>query len=158
MSEFITRDVAIIGAGPVGLFAVFELGMLKLSSVLVDSLAEVGGQCAALYPEKPIYDIPGHPAIEGGALVERPGGAGSPVRAGAAAWPARRLARRDEGRFHPDDGCGCDGAGKGGDRLGGAREHSGRIGHRWTVWRHSKRRVPFSITSAARRISGTGAW
>ena len=65
----IAADVAIIGAGPVGLFAVFELGMLKLSSVLIDALGEVGGQCAALYPEKPIYDIPAHPAIEAGELV-----------------------------------------------------------------------------------------
>ncbi|HVY16121.1 MAG TPA: NAD(P)/FAD-dependent oxidoreductase [Rhodopila sp.] len=62
-------DVAIVGAGPIGLFAVFELGMLKLRSVLIDALAEVGGQCTALYPEKPIYDIPAHPAIEAGALI-----------------------------------------------------------------------------------------
>jgi thioredoxin reductase (NADPH) len=62
-------DVAIIGAGPVGLFAAFECGMLKLSSVLVDALDEVGGQCAALYPEKPIFDIPAHPAIEAGSLI-----------------------------------------------------------------------------------------
>ena len=69
MADTIETDVAIIGAGPVGLFAVFELGMLKLSSVLIDALTEVGGQCAALYPEKPIYDIPAHPAIDGGDLV-----------------------------------------------------------------------------------------
>jgi thioredoxin reductase (NADPH) len=69
MTQNIETDVAIVGAGPVGLFAVFELGMLKLSSVLIDALAEVGGQCAALYPEKPIYDIPAHPVIEAGALV-----------------------------------------------------------------------------------------
>jgi thioredoxin reductase (NADPH) len=69
MANKIETDVAIIGAGPVGLFAVFELGMLKLSSVLIDALAEVGGQCAALYPEKPIYDIPAHPAIDAGDLV-----------------------------------------------------------------------------------------
>jgi thioredoxin reductase (NADPH) len=69
MTQHIETDVAIVGAGPVGLFAVFELGMLKLSSVLIDALAEVGGQCAALYPEKPIYDIPAHPAIEAGALI-----------------------------------------------------------------------------------------
>ena len=69
MTQHIETDVAIVGAGPVGLFAVFELGMLKLSSVLIDALPEVGGQCTALYPEKPIYDIPGHPAIEAGALV-----------------------------------------------------------------------------------------
>src|SRR5882757_8870256 len=71
MTQQIETDVAIVGAGPVGLFAVFELGMLKLSSVLIDTLAEVGGQCTALYPEKPIYDIPAHPAIEAGALVTR---------------------------------------------------------------------------------------
>src|SRR6266567_8165068 len=67
----LTTDVAIIGAGPVGLFAVFELGMLKLSSVLIDALTDIGGQCAALYPEKPIYDIPGHAAIEAGDLIAR---------------------------------------------------------------------------------------
>jgi thioredoxin reductase (NADPH) len=62
-------DVAIIGAGPAGLFAAFECGMLKLNTVLIDALDEVGGQCVALYPEKPIFDIPAHPAIEAGALV-----------------------------------------------------------------------------------------
>ena len=70
MPEPIRADVAIIGAGPAGLFAVFELGMLKLSAVLIDALAETGGQCAALYPEKPIYDIPGHPRIDAGTLVD----------------------------------------------------------------------------------------
>ena len=70
MSE-IETDIAIIGAGPVGLFAVFECGMLKMRSVLIDALGETGGQCSALYPEKPIYDIPAHPAIEAGALIER---------------------------------------------------------------------------------------
>src|SRR6201997_2197518 len=69
MTADLSTDVAIIGAGPVGMFAVFELGMLKLSSVLIDALTEVGGQCAALYPEKPIYDIPAHPAIDAGELV-----------------------------------------------------------------------------------------
>jgi thioredoxin reductase (NADPH) len=62
-------DVAIIGAGPVGLFAAFECGMLKLSALLIDALDAVGGQCTALYPEKPIYDIPAHPAIEAGDLI-----------------------------------------------------------------------------------------
>src|ERR1700749_5045970 len=71
MTQDIETDVAIVGAGPVGLFAVFELGMLKLSSVLIDALAEGGGRCTALYPEKPIYDIPAHPAIEAGALITR---------------------------------------------------------------------------------------
>ena len=71
MTQTIDTDVAIIGAGPVGLFAAFECGMLKLSSVLIDALGEVGGQCTALYPEKPIYDIPAHPAIAAGSLIER---------------------------------------------------------------------------------------
>jgi thioredoxin reductase (NADPH) len=65
----IETDVAIIGAGPAGLFAVFECGMLKLSAVLIDALGEVGGQCAALYPEKPIYDIPALPAVAASDLV-----------------------------------------------------------------------------------------
>ena len=64
-------DVAIIGAGPVGLFAVFECGMLQISCQVIDALDVVGGQCAALYPEKPIYDIPGHPEIAAEALVEQ---------------------------------------------------------------------------------------
>ncbi|MSP01159.1 MAG: NAD(P)/FAD-dependent oxidoreductase [Acetobacteraceae bacterium] len=71
MTEPLTTDVAIVGAGPVGLFAVFELGMLKLSSVLIDALTDIGGQCSALYPEKPIFDIPAHPAIGAGELIAR---------------------------------------------------------------------------------------
>src|SRR5579863_9524583 len=64
-------DVAIIGAGPVGLFAVFECGMLKMHAHVFDALDLPGGQCMALYPEKPIYDIPGYPEIEAAQLVER---------------------------------------------------------------------------------------
>jgi thioredoxin reductase (NADPH) len=64
-------DVAIIGAGPVGLFAVFECGMLEMRCHVFDALDMPGGQCAALYPEKPIYDIPGYPRIDAGELVER---------------------------------------------------------------------------------------
>ncbi|MBO0711985.1 MAG: NAD(P)/FAD-dependent oxidoreductase [Acetobacteraceae bacterium] len=69
MSNVLATDVAIIGAGPVGLFAVFECGMLRMRSVLIDALADVGGQLVALYPEKPIYDIPAWPVIEAGELV-----------------------------------------------------------------------------------------
>ena len=69
--ERVSADVAIIGAGPAGMFAVFECGMLKMSCVLIDALGELGGQCVALYPEKPIYDIPAHPAIEGEALIAK---------------------------------------------------------------------------------------
>lgn len=64
-------DVLIIGAGPVGLFAVFELGLLGLKARLIDTLDRPGGQCAELYPEKPIYDIPGWPTISGQALTDR---------------------------------------------------------------------------------------
>jgi thioredoxin reductase (NADPH) len=64
-------DVAIIGAGPVGLFAIFECGMLGMRCHVFDALDSVGGQCAALYPEKPIYDIPAHPRIEAAELIER---------------------------------------------------------------------------------------
>lgn len=66
----LTTDVAIIGAGPVGLFSVFELGMLKISSVVIDTLPAVGGQCTALYPEKPIYDIPGFPSVDAADLIK----------------------------------------------------------------------------------------
>lgn len=64
-------DVAIIGAGPVGLFAIFECGMLGLRAHVIDALPEIGGQCTALYPEKPIYDIPAHPGILAGHLIEK---------------------------------------------------------------------------------------
>jgi thioredoxin reductase (NADPH) len=70
MSEAIKTDVLIIGAGPVGLFAVFELGLLDIKTHLVDILDKVGGQCAELYPEKPIYDIPAIPLITGHGLTE----------------------------------------------------------------------------------------
>ena len=69
MAAVIETDVAIIGAGPVGLFAVFECGMLRMKSVVIDALDAVGGQCTALYPEKPIYDIPAHPAIAAADLI-----------------------------------------------------------------------------------------
>jgi len=68
--EFST-DIAVIGAGPVGLFAVFEAGMLDMRCTVIDALEMAGGQCSALYPEKPIYDIPGQPRISAEALVAR---------------------------------------------------------------------------------------
>ncbi len=70
MSETIETDVVIIGAGPVGLFAVFELGLLDIRCHLIDILDKPGGQCAELYPEKPIYDIPGFPIITGQGLTD----------------------------------------------------------------------------------------
>jgi thioredoxin reductase (NADPH) len=66
----IKTDALIIGAGPCGLFAVFELGLLDIKSHLIDILDKVGGQCAELYPEKPIYDIPGIPYVTGHGLTE----------------------------------------------------------------------------------------
>lgn len=70
MSEAIKTDVLIIGAGPCGLFAVFELGLLDMKAHVVDILDKIGGQCAELYPEKPIYDIPGIPLVTGQGLTD----------------------------------------------------------------------------------------
>lgn len=66
----IKTDIIIIGAGPVGLFTIFEAGLLKLHCHLIDSLAQPGGQCSEIYPKKPIYDIPGFPSILAGDLVD----------------------------------------------------------------------------------------
>ena len=71
MTEPSRVDVLIIGAGPVGLFAVFQLGLFDMKCHLVDSLDRPGGQCAMLYPDKPIYDIPGFRSILAQELVER---------------------------------------------------------------------------------------
>ena len=70
MSDPIKTDCLIVGAGPVGLFAIFELGILGLSAHVVDNLDKIGGQCAELYPDKPIYDIPGLPECTGLSLIE----------------------------------------------------------------------------------------
>src|ERR1700745_3784955 len=70
MSEPIKTDVLIIGAGPCGLFAVFELGLLDMKTHVIDILDKIGGQCAELYPEKPIYDIPGLPYVTGQGLCD----------------------------------------------------------------------------------------
>lgn len=67
----IKTDILIIGAGPTGLFTVFEAGLLQLKCHLIDSLPIPGGQCAEIYPKKPIYDIPSHPEILAGDLVEK---------------------------------------------------------------------------------------
>ena len=69
-NKVIETDVVIIGAGPVGLFAVFELGLLDMKCDVIDILDKPGGQCAELYPDKPIYDIPGIPEISGGELTK----------------------------------------------------------------------------------------
>lgn len=71
MTAPIQTDAVIIGAGPVGLFQVFELGLLELRAHVVDALPYIGGQCTALYADKPIYDIPGLPRCTGRELIER---------------------------------------------------------------------------------------
>ena len=71
MSDRVETDAVIIGAGPVGLFAIFELGLLGYSSHIIDIRTKPGGQCAELYPEKPIYDIPALPKVTGQELTDR---------------------------------------------------------------------------------------
>ena len=66
----IETDAVIVGAGPVGLFQVFELGLLEIKAHIIDSLAYPGGQCIELYPDKPIYDIPALPVVTGKELTE----------------------------------------------------------------------------------------
>jgi len=66
----ITTDICIIGAGPVGLFTVFEAGLLKMRCHLIDALPQVGGQLSEIYPQKPIYDIPGYPEVKAQELVD----------------------------------------------------------------------------------------
>jgi thioredoxin reductase (NADPH) len=91
-------DVVIVGAGPVGLFAVFELGMLKIRATVVDALDAIGGQCTALYPEKPIYDIPGYPKVLAGDLVHRLEEQARPFE------PVYRLGQRVETLTRREDG------------------------------------------------------
>lgn len=67
----LNTDVVVIGAGPVGLFSVFQLGMLGMSAHVIDALDALGGQCTALYPEKPIYDIPAYPQIAASDLIDQ---------------------------------------------------------------------------------------
>ena len=69
--EMIKTDIVIIGAGPTGLFTVFEAGLLKLKCHLIDALAQPGGQCSEIYPKKPIYDIPAYPEILAGDLTDK---------------------------------------------------------------------------------------
>jgi thioredoxin reductase (NADPH) len=66
----IKTDILIIGAGPTGLFTVFEAGLLKLRTHLIDALPQPGGQCSEIYPKKPIFDIPGFPEVMAGELVD----------------------------------------------------------------------------------------
>lgn len=67
----ISTDIAIVGAGPVGLFAIFECGLLKMRCHLIDYLPQAGGQLSEIYPKKPIYDIPGYPTVLAQELVDQ---------------------------------------------------------------------------------------
>lgn len=96
----IQTDAVIVGAGPVGLFQVFELGLLGLKAELVDSLPQVGGQCAELYPEKPIYDIPAWPVIGAQDLVDKLMEQIKPFEAGVhLRQRVEKFEKRDDGRF-----------------------------------------------------------
>jgi thioredoxin reductase (NADPH) len=96
----IETDVAILGAGPCGLFAVFELGLLDLKAQLVDILDRPGGQCTELYPEKPIYDIPALPVVNGQELTDRLMEQIKPFSPGFhLGQMANMLARLDDGRW-----------------------------------------------------------
>ena len=96
----IQTDVVIIGAGPAGLFQVFELGLLDIHAHVVDSLPRVGGQCGELYPEKPIYDIPAFPIIGAQELIDRLMKQIEPFEPQFhLAQAVTELERKDDGRF-----------------------------------------------------------
>ena len=100
VSEVIQTEVLIIGAGPCGLFEVFELGLLGISAHIVDSLGIPGGQCAELYPEKPIYDIPAIPVCGAQELVDRLLEQIKPFNAQMhLGQEVAELAKRENGRF-----------------------------------------------------------
>ena len=96
----IQTDIIIIGAGPVGLFTVFEAGLLKLRCHLIDSLPQSGGQCSEIYPKKPIYDIPGFPEILAGELVDNLMKQAAPFKPGFTLGEAAySIDKNEEGKF-----------------------------------------------------------
>lgn len=96
----IQTDIIIIGAGPVGLFTVFEAGLLKLKCHLIDSLPQAGGQCSEIYPKKPIYDIPGFPSILAGELIDNLMEQAAPFKPGFTLGEAAlSIEKTDEGKF-----------------------------------------------------------
>ena len=97
----IETDILIVGAGPVGLFAVFEAGLLKLHCHLIDSLPQAGGQLAEIYPQKPIYDIPGFPSILAGDLIKNQLEQIAPFKPGFTLGEvAEKLEKLPDGRWH----------------------------------------------------------
>lgn len=96
----IQTDIIIIGAGPVGLFTVFEAGLLKLHCHLIDSLPVPGGQCAEIYPKKPIYDIPGFPSVLAGDLVDNLMEQAAPFKPGfTLGEAAETIEKTEDGKF-----------------------------------------------------------
>ena len=96
----IQTDIIIIGAGPVGLFTVFEAGLLKLRCHLIDSLPQPGGQCSEIYPKKPIYDIPGFPSVLAGELVDNLMEQAAPFKPGfTLGEAAMSIVKTDDGKF-----------------------------------------------------------
>src|SRR5688500_13145231 len=96
----VTTDICIIGAGPVGLFAVFEAGLLKMRCHLVDVLPQIGGQLSEIYPKKPIYDIPGYPEIKAGELVDNLAKQNEPFKPGfTLGEKVTQVIRKEEGGF-----------------------------------------------------------
>jgi thioredoxin reductase (NADPH) len=96
----IQTDILIIGAGPCGLFTVFEAGLLKLRCHLIDALPQPGGQCAEIYPKKPIYDIPAYPSILAGELVDRLMKQAEPFKPGFTLGErAEQIEKDDEDQF-----------------------------------------------------------
>jgi thioredoxin reductase (NADPH) len=96
----IETDIIIIGAGPVGLFTVFEAGLLKLRTHLIDSLPQPGGQCSEIYPKKPIYDIPGFPSVLAGELVDNLMEQAAPFKPGfTLGEAATEIEKQEDGSF-----------------------------------------------------------
>jgi thioredoxin reductase (NADPH) len=96
----IQTDIIIIGAGPVGLFTVFEAGLLKLKCHLIDSLPQPGGQCSEIYPKKPIYDIPGFPSILAGELIDNLMEQAAPFKPGfTLGEAANTIDKTEDGKF-----------------------------------------------------------
>ena len=96
----IKTDIIIIGAGPCGLFTVFEAGLLKLKCHLIDSLPQPGGQCSEIYPKKPIYDIPGFPSVLAGELVDNLMEQAAPFKPGfTLGEAATEIDKQDDGTF-----------------------------------------------------------
>ena len=96
----IQTDIIIIGAGPVGLFTVFEAGLLKLRCHLIDSLPQPGGQCSEIYPKKPIYDIPGFPSVLAGELIDNLMEQAAPFKPGfTLGEAAMSIDKTEDGKF-----------------------------------------------------------